>query len=113
MSSEESLNFDILNFFKEIENQGDSDRIKSLRLLMDKYIHLNKADYLMEKFDFNEITSLAKREILEKNMPAKIKGSNMYLSENEVVNLCIIEATVTHLNKIGCLKRIPKFDYKE
>lgn len=113
MERKQNLESDILNFFKDIENQNESDKIVTLRLLLDKYIHLSKSDYMMDKMDFNEIVGNAKRLIVEKALPVKLGKSESPISENEVANLCVIESTVMALNKKGCLKKIAKFDYKE
>lgn len=113
MKESEKLNCDILNFFKEIENQSPSDRIISLRLLLDKYIHMTKCDFMMDRIDFNEIVSNAKKIMAEKTMPVKIGKSDSPIFETEMVSLCIIESTIMSLNKRGCLKKIPKFEYKE
>ena len=109
----ENLNSDILAFFRDIEKQTESDKILTLRLLMDKYIHLSQTDLLMDKFDFNEIIGLAKKEIVNKTLPVKIGNTNSLIIETEVPNLCVIEATISHLSKKGCLKKLPKFDYKK
>jgi hypothetical protein len=113
MKNEQNLDFDILNFFNDIKNQSQADQILTLRLLLDKHIHLNKSDHLMDKIDFNEIIGNAKKIIIEKTLPIKIGKNESPISENEVLNLCVIEATIMALHKRACLKKIPKFDYKE
>ena len=113
MKRKQNLESDILNFFEDIENQSQSDKIITLRLLLDKYVHLSKSDYMMDKIDFNEIVGNAKRLIVEKTLPVKIGKNESTISEGEIANLCVIEATVMSLNKKGCLKKLAKFDYKE
>jgi hypothetical protein len=113
MKDKQNLDSDILKFFKDIENQNDSDRNQTLRLLMDKYIHLTKSDYIMDKFDFNKIISSAKKLIIDKTLPVKIGKTESKLLETEIPNLCVIESTISFLNNNGCLKKIAKFDYKK
>lgn len=113
MKKKQNLESDIITFFEDIENQSDSDKIITLRLLLDKYIHISKSDYMMDKMDFNEIVGNAKRLIVEKTLPVKMGKNESVVSENEVANLCVIEATVMALHKRGCLKKLPKFDYKK
>jgi hypothetical protein len=109
----DNLDSDIIRFFKDIENQSDSDKIQTLRNLMDKYIHLSKADHMMDKVDFNNIIGLAKKGIVDIALPAKLGKSDIPVLETEIPNLCIIEATIGFLNKNGCLKKLPKFDYRK
>jgi hypothetical protein len=109
----ENLDNEIMAFFRDIENQTESDKIRTLRLLLDKHLHISKADYLMDKFDFSAIVGSAKREIVNKTLPVRMGKTDLQIMENEVANLCVIEATILHLNKNGCLKKIPKFDYNK
>ena len=113
MGCNEDLESDINQFFKQIENQNISDSKVTLRILLDKYIHLNKAEYLMDKYDLNSIISAAKSVYASKTFPAYLGNSKSRVMEEEQKNLCLVEATVTHLNKKDCLKRLPKFNYRE
>lgn len=113
MKEKENLESDVLRFFRDIENQTDSDKIQTLRLLMDKYIHISKSDYLMDKSDYNSIMGLAKKNIVDITLPVKLGKAESPISETEVANLCVIESVIGHLNKNGCLKKLPKFDYKK
>lgn len=113
MKDNQKLEYDILSFFKEIENQSESDKIVTLRMLLDKYIHITKSDYIMDKSDFNEIISNAKKLMVERQLPVRIGKIESAISESEIANLCVIESTIMSLNKRGCLKKIAKFDYKE
>ena len=113
MKDKEALESDIIRFFKDIENQTESDKIQTLRLLMDKHIHISKSTHVMDKTDFNEINGLAKKNVIELSMPVRLGRLETSVSESEAVNLCIIESTISYLNKNGCLKKLPKFDYKK
>jgi hypothetical protein len=74
---------------------------------------MSKADYVMDRFDFNAIITTAKREIVNKTLPVRVGKNEVQIMETEIGNLCVIEATISHLNKNGCLKKIAKFDYKK
>lgn len=111
MKEKQNLDSDIIRFFKDIEDQTESDKMETLRLLMDKYIHLTKATYLMDKYDLSDIISLAKKIITEKTLPLNIGRSPVH--ESEIANLCVVEATINHLNNKGCLKKLAKFDYNK
>ena len=113
MKETQNLDSDIIRFFKDIEKQSESDKIHTLRLLMDKYIHLSKSDFIMDKFDLNEIIGRAKKDIVDKVLPVKMGKMETNVPETDVPNLCIVESTISHLNKNGCLKKLAKFDYRK
>lgn len=111
----EQLEADIIRFFENIENQSQNDKRKTLRDLMDKYIHLSSSDYLMDSYDLNSIIGAAKNKMATEKVTRFLKSGMMVrkISQGEISNLLVIESTISHLNKIGCLKKLPKFDYKE
>lgn len=113
MSAKENLEADILAFFRQIENQSIDDQRQTLRLLIDKYIHLTTATMLMDKHDLEVIVSTAKGLMAQKTFPAFLGKNKRRVGEDEQATICIIESTVSHLNKNDCLKRLPKFDYRE
>lgn len=106
------LELDIINFLENIRNQTRNDQIISLRHLFDKHIHLNRADYLMDNSDFLTIIGRAKDSLVNSSMKIHLGESKIPVSQNNIINLFLIESTISHLNKIGCLKKIPKFNKK-
>jgi hypothetical protein len=110
---EDQLNSDIMRFLENIRNQTKNDQIKTLRQLFDKHIHLNKAEYIMDSYDLNRIIGSAKQKFANDNMKIFLGERKVKVSPGDLPNLCVIEATIGHLNKIGCLKRLPKFDKRE
>ena len=113
MSVKETLESDIINFFEQIDNQNVNDQRQTLRLLLDKYIHLTKAELMMDKHDLEVIVSHAKGLMAQKTFPVHLGKNKRRVDESEQTTICIIESTISHLNKNDCLKRLPKFDYKE
>lgn len=109
----EQLNSDIIKFFDNIRNQTKNDQVETLKQLLDKYIHLNKSDYLMDSYDLNKILGSAKQNFSNNNMKIFLGERKVPVVQGDLPNLCVIEATIGHLNKIGCLKKIPKFDKRE
>ena len=101
-SIKEQVEVDILRFFEQIETQ-------------DKYIHLSTSDHLMDYYDLNSIISSAKNKFANEKITRHLKSGimNRKVSPDEVANLLVIEATIGHLNKIECLKKLPRFDYKD
>jgi hypothetical protein len=109
----DQLDVDISSFFDQIEKQCHNDKLKTLRNLFEKYLHLNKSDYMMDYLDLNSIISKAKSNFANMTFPVYLGDKKRKVGHNEQVNLCVIEAVVGHLNKNDCLKRLPKWDYRE
>jgi hypothetical protein len=110
---ENRLKIDIESFFTDIESQTEEDKRKSLMVLLDKYIHITKSDYLMDGTDLINIISGAKTIFVQKSFPTYIGKSNKQISQEEQRIACIVESTILHLNHKECFKKLPKFDYKE
>lgn len=113
MDIKQQLELDIINFFKQIDTQNNVDQKETLKNLMNKYIHLTKADFMMEKYDLEVIVSNAKNLMANKTFPVYLGSNKRKVFEDEQTSLCIIESTVTYLNKNECLKKLPRFDYRE
>ena len=116
MSSQElkeQLNSDIIRFLENIKNQTKNDQIKTLKQMFDKHIHLNNSDYLMDSYDLNRIIGSAKTKFVNDNLKIYLGERKVKVPPGDVANLLVIEATIGHLNKIGCLKKLPKFDKRE
>lgn len=109
----QQVDVDIRRFFEQIDSQSSSDQIETLRNLLDKYIHLTTADYMLDYHDLNSIISSAKTTFANKTFPVFLGDKKRKVGQGEQANLCVIEAVFGHLNKKDCLKRLPKFDYKE
>lgn len=113
MNMKEQVEFDIRAFFEQINNQSSGDQRETLRLLLEKYTHLSKADYLMDKTDLDSIIGNAKQLMATKTLPVFLGKAKRRVMEHEQANLCVIESTISHLNKNNCLLKLPKFEYKE
>jgi hypothetical protein len=109
----EQLEVDILRFLENIENQNTTDKIQTLRDLFDKYIHLSKSDYMMDAHDLTVIINDAKNRFVTQTMPVHLGATKRLVGAVDLPNLCLIEATVGHLNKKDCLKKMPRFDKRE
>lgn len=107
------LEVDIKRFFEEMENQCHNDRVKSLRLLFEKHLHLNTSSYMMDKHDLFTIISSAKNLFANKTMPIHLGDKKRLVPKGDIANLCVVEATVSLLNNKKCFNKLPKFDYKE
>ena len=112
MTQNEDLDRDIDQFFRQTKNMLPESKKEALRLLMDKYIFLNRAPTLFDRRDFEEIKEKATNKLIEKAWPKKIEGDSGVISERNASLICLVEATIDHLEGEGCLKKHPKFKYK-
>lgn len=112
-SLKEQVEVDIKEFFDQIDTQNTEDKNKTLRFLLDKYIHLSTSERLMDWHDLNSIISGAKSNFADKAFPVFLGNKKRKVYENEQANLCMVESVIMHLNKNDCLKKLPKFDYRE
>lgn len=110
---ENKLEREIGELLNEIENQELQDKKKTIKLFLDKYIHLSKSDHMMTTFDLNKIIGKAKSDFAEKNVKLFLKSGNSKarVAQSDLSNLFVIESTISYLNKIDCLKKTPKFHY--
>ena len=116
MSLKDELDVDIRNFFKQIETQSTNDKLKTLRNLIDKYIHLSTTTHLIDNIDLMNIVSNAKGIYANKPMPLYLKTSSNRVSkvrQDDLSTVCLVESIVAFLNKNDCLKKMPKFNYTE
>lgn len=109
----EQLEVDILRFLENIEAQSASDKIQTLRHLFDKYLHLSQADFLLDAHDLTVIINDAKNRFATQSMPMHLGTTRRPVGPMDLPNLCVIEATIGHLNKKDCLKKMAKFDKRE
>ena len=112
MSLEDQMRTDVLRFFENIESQDHNDKVKTLINLLDKYSHLSKSNFNMDYSSLHQITSSAKSMMANKLFPTYLGVSKIKIQEEHQSVLCIVESTISFLNKNDCLKRLPKFDYR-
>jgi len=109
----EELEQDISRFFNDIEKMTDGDKKKTLLNLFDKYIHLSSVTVLFNKQDFERIKGNGIALYNDRAWPKKFNNSYLEISASEAPHMCWVEATIAYLNGKDCLKKLPKFDYKE
>lgn len=111
----EQLEVDISRFFEQIENQNFNDQKQTLRLLLDKYFHLTQTDYMMDMHDLREIVGSAKNKIANENIVRFLPSGSQKIkvSQDNMIKVLLIEATIGHLKKKDCLKKVAKFNFKE
>ena len=110
---EQRISQDALEFMDNIGKMQHTDKMELLKLLLKKYALLASSDVLFDKKDLNDIISSSKQNYVNIASVVEMEGSETPIHQLEIPNLCVIEATIGHLNKNGCLKKIPKFKYKK
>lgn len=113
MSLKDQLESDILIFFTNIEKQLPSDKNKTLRLLIEKYIHLYTVNVLLDKEDFEKVKDYAHRFLIDSAFPKYLGNKRREVSASEAQILSVIEGTIAVLNSKECFKKLPRFDYKD
>ncbi len=113
MSLKEDLEQDITQFFREIDDMLPEGKKKHLKLLFDKYCHISTSDVLFDKSDLDMIKSLAHSRWLDKAGRAYLGKKRIEVSGGDIDVLRMVEGTIVYLNSKDCLKKLPKFDYKE
>lgn len=110
MNLKDQLEIDVIEFFNQIESQNQNDQRKTLRNLMDKYIHLSTSDHLLDSHDLRTIIGSASNKFANEKFPIHLGSGKKLVNQNDLPNLCVIEATIGHLSKLDCLKKTPKFN---
>lgn len=113
MSVNDNLDSDISEFFENIEKQLPEARRKTLKLLIDKYAHLNSTPVLLDKHDFDMIKDAAHKFFVQSAFPKRVGSNRREIGNYESNILSIIEGTIQVLNGKDCLKKLPKFDYRD
>ena len=113
MSLKDQIEVDILGFFKDLDILGSNDRKETLRTLLSKYAQLSSSDFKMDDRTLAEIIDQAKTLMSTKTMPMFMGVNKKRIPEGEQATVCLIESTISQLNKNDCLKRLPKFEYKD
>lgn len=113
MSLQDQLEADIAAFFENIEKQLPEAKKRTLKLLIDKYAHLMSTPVLLDKHDFDMIKDHAHKFFVSSGFPKKLGSNRREISGGEANILSIIEGTITVLNGKDCLKKLPKFDYRD
>lgn len=104
---------DMRQFLEDIDSQCFKDQLESLSNLMNKYVHLNTCDYIMDHFDLRSIIGSAKTKFSIDSMPIFLGQKRKKVTQEELPHMMMVEATIRWLNKNNCLKKIPKFDKRE
>ena len=107
------IDTDARRFINKIDNLSHGDRIEALKNMLEKYFLLSTCDHMMDKHDLQTIISSAGNRFSRDTVPIFLGDKKRKVDQSELANLFVIEATIEHLNKNDCLKKMAKFDKKE
>lgn len=113
VSLKQDLEHDIAQFLREMEKMLPEDQKKHLFMLVEKYCHITTSTMLLDKYDLDMIKSAAHSIWLDKPARAYLGKNRREVTSGDINVLRIVEGTIAHLNSKDCLKKLPKFDYKE
>jgi hypothetical protein len=109
----EDIEKDVMDFYNEMDDMSRLEKIQKLRSLLEKYSRKSSSDHIMNISDLNDIVGYAKSIYAQKTFPAFLGYEKKKIEQHKQANLCVIESTIRYLNQKDCLKKMPKFDYRE
>jgi hypothetical protein len=113
MSDEFDIDGDIDCFFKDIKYGHERDAKHTLKTLLLKYAGAGLPEKKIDHQDLFDIIGSAKQKFASENLVVFLGQDRNKVAPVDMANLCVIEATIGHLNKIKCLRRLVKFDKRE
>jgi len=111
MTNKESVDQDLVEYFKQESNMSLEDRRAYLRAVYDKHFIFTKLDFLVKYTDVQMIISLAKDAMASQRLPITV--SSKRIENHHHVSVAMLEAVINYLSGNNLLKRIVKIDYKE
>lgn len=109
-SLESGVYNDVLEYLETSDKLGHSGKVELLTLLLKKYLILDTADILLTKKDLDAIVFSSKQTFVDTTLPMEMRGSSIPVDQADLPKLLIINSTIGHLNSLGCLKKVAKFD---
>jgi hypothetical protein len=113
MGINDNLNQDIRNCINELNGKGHSDQVQILRRYFESYIMANKEDQILGWKDLRKIVGDAKALMSNEVFPLRLGDDKTLVPESYQPLYCITRTTISHLNYLDCLKRLPKFDIRK
>lgn len=110
---ERQMELDIQEVVQKMDKKSDADKALIIQELLNKYIEKTTSNHLMGPLDLLEIIGNAKNLFATQTMPIYLGPTKKIVDPSNLANLCVIESTVSYLNKHSCLRRIAKFDKKD
>lgn len=111
MSDPHQLDRELIEYLEKEPNLRREDRLIYLKNILHKHFEISKLEHMINGQDLFDIISGAKTAYSKFNLPIKITKKR--IESNELVNVAMIESTLSYLNKMNLLKKLVKFDYEK
>lgn len=112
MIKEEDIDQDVEELLAKLENLRYEDKKKLLVSLLSKYMTKARDQVSIDYNDLQIVIDNAKGIFLNVPTPCYLednRGSARELDDNDIVKMCLMEATFWLLNKKQVLTKIPNF----
>lgn len=108
MANLDLIEQELRQYLEDQDNLSRADRYIHLKAIFDKYLAMEKTEHILTNSDFQSIISSAKQNFINLNLPMTI--SNKVVGPNETLNVAVILAVISYLNRAGILRKLVKFD---
>lgn len=105
----DALDRELREYLEKEPNLRRDERLDYLKVILNKHLEVNKLSHAINSHDLFGIISEAKSAYNKFHLPVKI--TRKPVEGNELVNVAMIESTLSYLNRANLLKRPVKFDY--
>jgi hypothetical protein len=106
--SKEDVEADLALYFSKEKELEPDERKRLLMSIFDKHLILNTSDFKVDFYDFQKIRS--DTMTMYSSEKTKLRMDRKDLSDQEVVQLFLLESFTGFLNNKGALKRMPRFN---
>jgi len=111
MSDLEQLDRELKEYLEKEPNLRREERILYLKAIFQKHLDFTKLTHVINYFDMYSVINQAKGQYSNFRLPMKI--SDHQVEGNELPHFAMVESFIGYLNKMGLLKKLVKFDYKD
>jgi len=109
MSDPQQIEKDLREYLEKEPNLRKDDRLAYLKVIFGKYFAMSQIPHSINYRDVQEIIDGAKRQFTNARLPMHVSGKK--IEGQELVNVAVIESTVSYLNKHSLLKKLAKLDH--
>ena len=113
MDIKRNAEMDIAKWLKDSDRFAVSEKRTSLIELFNKHLEFNTKEHLLEHENLVNVVIGASKIMCEKRMPIHIGSRKCLVDQDDQRIVCIIEATIMELAKLGCLRKRIRFNYKD
>ena len=108
LAQREVVRNELKETLRDIERLPVEYQLKRLMVVFDKHIVLNTLPIKITHYDFTSLVSSAKSKMVE--LPGNLKISGKEISNNDIRFVAMLESFIGTLNRLECLKKLPRID---